>query len=105
MTRIPLVLKSISVTSSPTHSDTRIPVPKSKVTMARSRSLVLFIIDLFLPGQIIAAMFDKIQKAGCLVGFQADDGFVVELGHVDKDDGVIFYQFVTIKIIKQTTDG
>ena len=37
---IPLFLKSISSTSSPTHSDTRIPVPSRRVTIARSRSFV-----------------------------------------------------------------
>ena len=33
-------LKSTSSISSPTHSDTRIPVPSRRVTIARSRSLV-----------------------------------------------------------------
>ena len=40
VTLIPLFLKSTSSISSPTHSETRIPVQRSNVTIARSRSFV-----------------------------------------------------------------
>ena len=80
----PVVLKSTSSISSPTHSETRTPVPRRSVTMARSVLLRLVQVSFPLSGEGVAAVFHVIQQHGYLVAVEADDGFFMDFRHINQ---------------------
>jgi len=47
--------------------------------------LGFLVVDLFLSGKVIAAVFDIIKKQGNFIGFQADDAFLVDFRNVYQD--------------------